>query len=237
MHRLLSKPRQLWMRRKERDREPLAIAYLEASRYRRATYDFIAARIDDPGIMYTFDLGPDDLAVDVGAFEGKWSREVTARTPCRIDAFELSPEFFGVLHEVAEDIDGMRVFEYGLGGSNETVQISRNHLGSSVFETPRTTADTEWLEGQLRDVAQVWDELGWDRIAVLKLNIEGGEYDLLDRLIETGLIARVDCLFVQFHEWIPDAYPRRRAIRRALRATHDVQWSYDWVWEKWQRKP
>jgi FkbM family methyltransferase len=237
LHRALGKPRQLWMRRKERHREPLAIAYLEAGRYRRTVYRFIAARIEDPSIMYNFDnLTSEGLAVDVGAFEGKWSREVHARHGCAIDAFELSPEFFGVLDEVAAEVPGMRVHEYGLGRADETVKVSMTHLGSSVFDSPRSGDDTTWIDGRLRDVAEVWSELCWDRVAVMKLNIEGGEYDVLDRLIETGLHARIDTIFVQFHEWIPGAYSRRRAIRRALRATHDEQWCYPWVWEKWTRK-
>ena len=238
LHRAVGKPRQLWMRRKEQHREPLAIAYLESGRYRKTVYRFIGARIENPGIMYTFDnLTPDSLAVDVGAFEGKWSREVSSRYDCSIDAFELSPEFFGVLHEVAAEVPGLRIHEYGLGGADETVKVSMTHLGSSVFENPGSRADTQWIEGELRDVAQVWADLGWDRVAVMKLNIEGGEYDALDRLIETGLHTRIDTIFVQFHEWIPGAYRRRRAIRKALRATHDEDWCYPWVWEKWTRKP
>lgn len=237
LHRALSKPRQLWMRRKERHREPLAIAYLEAGRYRKTVYDFIGARIENPGIMYTFDnLTADSLAVDVGAFEGKWSREVYSRYGCTIDAFELSPEFFGVLDEVAVEVPGMRVHQYGLGAADETVKVSMTHLGSSVFDSPTAGANTQWIEGELRDVAQVWTDLGWDRVAVMKLNIEGGEYDVLDRLIETGLVAGIDTIFVQFHEWIPGAYSRRRAIRKALVETHDQEWCYPWVWEKWNRK-
>lgn len=234
--RLVGKPRQLWMRRKERGREPLAIAYLEAARYRKDAYRFISDRINDPDIMYTFDLGPDDVAVDVGAFEGKWSRAVYSRYSCRIDAFELSPEFFPILHEVATELPGMTVHEYGLGGSDSTVKVSGINLGSSVYASPLVHAGTRWLDGQLRDVAAVWEELGWDRVAVMKLNIEGGEYDVLDRLIEADLLGRIDCIFVQFHEWIPDAHPRRRKIRKALRQTHNEDWGYPWVWEKWSVK-
>ena len=55
VRRLLGTPRKLLMRRKERGNDPLAIAYLEAGRYRRDVYRFIARRIDEPDILYTFD--------------------------------------------------------------------------------------------------------------------------------------------------------------------------------------
>ena len=42
--------------------------------------------------------------------------------------------------------------------------------------------------------------------------------DLLERMAETGLLRAVDTYLVQFHEWHPGAYRRRRGIRRALAA-------------------
>jgi hypothetical protein len=84
------------------------------------------------------------------------------------------------------------------------------------------------------DVAGAFDELGLDRIDLLKLNIEGGEYDVLDRLHETGRLPRIDQILVQFHEWHPHAHRRRRAIRAALRDTHVEEWDYPWVWERWR---
>lgn len=238
IRRALGTPRQLVMRHRERNKDPLAIAYLEAGRYRKDVYRFIARRMTEPEILYTFDqLTPDSLAVDVGAFEGRWSSRVSARYGCTIDAFELSPEFFGVMRAVAQEHPGVRSHEYGLGGRNEDVRVSQTNLGSSVFVNPVSGEDVQWIEGRIRDIAEVWTELGWGRVDVMKMNIEGGEYDVLDRLIETGLHTKVDCLFIQFHEWIPNAYARRRRIRRALRHTHEEVWGYPWVWEKWARKP
>jgi hypothetical protein len=68
------------------------------------------------------------------------------------------------------------------------------------------------------------------------VNIEGGEYDLFDRLIDIGWLPRVRSVLVQFHEWHPQAYRRRRAIRRALRRSHDEAWNYPFVWELWRRR-
>ncbi len=238
LRRALGTPRRLVMRHRERHKEPLAIAYLEAGRYRKDVYRFIGRRITEPDLLYTFDnLTPESLAVDVGAFEGRWSSRVYARYGCTIDAFELSPEFFDVMRVVAEENEGVRSHEYGLGGRDEEVRVSQTNLGSSVFVNPVSGEDVQWIDGKIRDIVEVWAELGWDRVDVMKMNIEGGEYDLLERLIETGLHTKVDCLFIQFHEWIPDAYARRRKIRRALRHTHEEEWGYPWVWEKWVRRP
>lgn len=228
-------PRQWWRRRKERGNDPLAISYLEASRYRKDAYNFIGARMENPELLSTFpDLTPGSRLVDVGAFQGRWSRAVVGKYDCEVEAFELAPEFWEPLREVAASVPQIRVHEYGLGARDEWVRISQTDMGSSVFVNPVSGTDVPWTNAHIRDIAEVWDELGWTRIAVMKLNIEGGEYDVLERLIETGLHSKVECFLVQFHEWIPRAHIRRRRILRALRATHEPRWSYPWVWEMWQ---
>ena len=44
-----------------------------------------------------------------------------------------------------------------------------------------------------------------NKIALIKINIEGGEYELLDRLIETNLIEKIEDIQVQFHEMGTDS--------------------------------
>jgi hypothetical protein len=70
----------------------------------------------------------------------------------------------------------------------------------------------------------------------MKINIEGAEFPLLERMIETELLKQVDCFMIQFHEWHPGAYHRRREIRKALRKSHKLDWDYHFVWEKWSVK-
>jgi hypothetical protein len=71
----------------------------------------------------------------------------------------------------------------------------------------------------------------------LKINIEGGEFDLLDHLIESGMIMCVRRLQVQFHDFVAGASTRRSEIRQRLKASHRETWCYDFVWEEWVLKP
>jgi FkbM family methyltransferase len=45
------------------------------------------------------------------------------------------------------------------------------------------------------------ENFGAEDYVVLKLDIEGAEYEVLDRLIETGAISRIRELYVEFHWW------------------------------------
>ena len=88
----------------------------------------------------------------------------------------------------------------------------------------------------MRDIPRVLDELGLDRIDLMKINIEGGEYDLLERMAEADLIRRVRYFLIQFHEWYGNANVRRWRIRRQLRASHTEVWNYPWMFELGARR-
>ena len=84
---------------------------------------------------------------------------------------------------------------------------------------------------ELRDVIEVVG--GSPVLDLVKVNIEGGEFELLDRMYEVGLLAKTRTVLVQFHEFGPDAYRARRRIRRHLSERHRETWGYPWVWERW----
>jgi hypothetical protein len=125
------------------------------------------------------------------------------------------------------------VFEYGLGGADRTVALGLAGPGSSVYE-PDGMFGT--AHARVRDVVSVLDELGIDTVDLLKVNIEGAEFELFERLITAGRLGRMRQVSVQFHEWHPKAHARRAAIRRALRVDHDEVWCYPWIWELWRTR-
>jgi len=79
-------------------------------------------------------------------------------------------------------------------------------------------------------------ENGFSEIDLISINAEGGEYDMLRRMIDTGLVARCKNIQVQFHNFHPDAEHLRNELRAGLAKTHSESFCYKWVWESWARK-
>ena len=88
----------------------------------------------------------------------------------------------------------------------------------------------------IKDVALLWQSLQLKSVDLMKINIEGGEFSLLERMTDVNLHTQVDCFLIQFHEWHPNAYQRRARIRKTLAKTHNLQWDYHFIWEKWVRR-
>jgi len=72
-------------------------------------------------------------------------------------------------------------------------------------------------------------------INLIKINIEGGEYELLEKMIISNLIKRFDNIQIQFHRFIANAFTKRRLIQKGLSKTHYLTYNYPFIWENWKK--
>lgn len=170
-------------------------------------------------LRVTFDhLEPGSVVLDVGSYQGDWANQMASRYPAKVYAFE---PVRALAVKVATRFAGnpkVKVFNFGLGPVNG--HRDRESGGDPI---------------ELRSVAEVLAAEGIDRIDLMKLNMAGDEYELLEHLIESGLIKQVKKLQVQFHDTAHDAIHRRELITKKLSATHRRNWNYYFVWEEWER--
>lgn len=180
----------------------------------------------------SLDLNAESLVFDLGGYDASFTVEVFARYGCRVWLFEPCRTFFDPIQARLRHNPRLRLFPFGLAGSTRTEQVAIHGAGTSVFRTGDKTEPIDLVRA-----ADFFDREGVPQVDLLKVNIEGGEYELLDHLIETGLIARVQDVQVQFHEDVlPDSDRRMRAIQDGLKTTHSAVWQHEWVWEHWRRR-
>jgi hypothetical protein len=70
----------------------------------------------------------------------------------------------------------------------------------------------------------------------MKINIEGGEYSLLQRMIEKEITGICNNIQVQFHNCFQNAPEMRMNIREVLNKTHFLTYDYYFVWENWEKR-
>jgi hypothetical protein len=123
------------------------------------------------------------------------------------------------------------VLEYALGDDNQTMKLALLDDGSSLYR------DSESYEEVLmRDITEVLRELQISSIDLVKINIEGGEYVLLPRMLSAGIVNKCTDIQIQFHKTVPDAALLRDKIRAGLSKTHVLTYDYAFVWENWHRR-
>jgi FkbM family methyltransferase len=180
-------------------------------------------------LLENIPMKEDDLVIDGGGFEGIWTKEMLVRYGCKSIIFEPIPQFFKNLSKIFKNNKLVTVYQQGLGGSNRSTEFCISADGSSEYIS----------NSEKKSVVQIIDLSGFlevaeiNNVAVLKLNIEGGEYEVLERLIENFDLPKIRCLLIQFHPTVDGWSERRDKIRRGLESTHNLVWSFDMVWEKW----
>ena len=218
---------------------PFNVAVFEAHDYRPSMRRFFAATRRAPDLLIDADLPVGAVVLDVGAYEGEWARRILERADARgpvdlrLHAFEPEQRVAQRLGESMRDDHRFRLHPFGLAGRDRVEVMTVAGMGTSQYADPRAPVDFGTMEVPLRDVHAVLSALEVDRIDLMKVNIEGGEFELIDRLHATGWLPRTGTVIVQFHEFAPGAYRGRRRNRRQLAETHRCTWSYPWVYERW----
>lgn len=185
----------------------------------------------DRTLRQDYPLQPDVIVLDVGGYEGQWASDIFGRYLCRIEVFEPVAEFHRKTAQRFALNSKIRVHPFGLGGRTRRELIHLSRDGSSVY---RQSNQTESIN--IVDVVEWLEQSGVSRIALMKVNIEGGEFELLSRLIESGKIQMIDDLQVQFHRLSPESPQKVNELRSQLARTHTSTYQYDFVWENWRRR-
>lgn len=180
-------------------------------------------------LLYELPIETGELIIDAGGFEGEWTEKMIARYGCRSEIFEPVPAFVEHCRQLFKNNKLVRIHAAALGRAVRSAKFNLSTDGTSEF---KSDSDGEVVEALVMDVAEVVNQA----VACLKLNIEGGEYDVLERLLETGGIAHCRTLLIQFHAQPPGWQVRLHTIEARLRETHDPEWSYPLIWAKWVRR-
>ncbi len=184
--------------------------------------------------LFAFPLDQQSVVVDVGGYVGIWSEEIVKRYDPRVIIFEPLPRFVHVLREKFSSHPKVTVVPFGLSKQDQAVNFGIREQSSG---SGAKGGETEVV--QLRKASSALSELCLDRIDLISMNIEGGEYDVLSELIDSGAIRKCKHVQVQFHEWHPDfkqSHLLRQQLTRALAQTHRLMYCYPFVWEAWERQ-
>ncbi len=185
----------------------------------------------DQTLRLNYLLNADSVVFDMGGYEGQWASDIFSMYGCYIHVFEPVKEFADNIRSRFKHNDKITVHQFGLAEANKTLDLSLEENSSSTFKSNGVT-----IKISLKPAMDFIKENSITKIDLIKINIEGGEYDLLESLIEDGFIKNITNIQVQFHDFVPDAETRMKAIQDNLQKTHRLTYQYIFVWENWELK-
>ncbi len=202
-------------------------------RYRSAKNDPYGRFLRDGGdelLISNFKLATDSWVIDIGGFLGDWTAAMLDRYNARYIIVEPVPQFANQISERFSDQPNVQLLEFVIGISEGTQQLYVNGeaTGSSASGSP--------IIVNQQPISRLVSRIDGDTVGVASINIEGGEYELLEMLLESGEIARFNVLLIQFHQ-VNDYSPERYLkIQSGLAVSHNLSWDYSFVWQRWDKK-
>jgi len=182
--------------------------------------------------MVSFPLNSDSVVMDVGGYHGDFAAKIYCRYGCKVVIFEPVREFHEIIRSRFRYNSDIEVVNAGAGRQARHVAISKSHDASSIFTNG---GDVE--EIQIVSLLEYMDEHGYRAVDLFAINIEGGEYELLDAAFENMERAnRFTNVLVQFHDFVENAVEMRASLRQRMLRTHDLIWDFPFVWECWKRR-
>lgn len=178
-------------------------------------------------MRYDYPLDCNSYVIDLGGYEGRFAHILHNAYGCDIDVYEPINSFFLDCVRNLQPYPSVRIFNFGVGGRERTETF---HL-----ETDRTGVFANGSGEEVR-IKDIKDVIGDRTVDLIKINIEGMEYEVLERVIELGLQNKLKNIQVQFHR-IGDSYEDRYTkIREKLMETHNLSFDYEFIWQNFVLK-
>jgi FkbM family methyltransferase len=181
------------------------------------------------------EMDNNSLVMDLGGYIGDFTESIYSRYNCKVMVFEPVNRYYNICNYKFENNDKIEVYKYGLSGVDQKCTISVTGDISSTFVNIESDCEKEIIT--IKSIGDFFEENSIEKVDLIKINIEGGEYDLLDYLISNPeILKKIKNIQVQYHIFIDDHERRRSLINSELEKTHERTWNYEWVWENWKIK-
>jgi FkbM family methyltransferase len=185
----------------------------------------------DNTLRLDYELKKDSVVIDAGAYLGDFAYNINHKYNSIVFALEPVEDFYLSMENRFSQNAKVIPLNYALTDKTAQFDISLDGDASSfTFENLKS------IKVLGKDFKEFIEENNIDIIDLIKINIEGAEFDLLDRIIELNLLNKIKNLQIQFHRHIPDCINRRNKIIDSLSKTHACSWNYEWIWESWKLK-
>ncbi len=164
---------------------------------------------------YEYDLKPTDTVIDLGAYQGEFALKIHEKYGCEVIAVEPTSAIMPIAHKPWLTVINAAAW----------IEDGTRQFGGRAYWTTSQIEGTQVYP--CFDVNKILNR----EIALLKINVEGDEYSLLWRMIQTGKIENIKNIQIQFHQI--DNYENEYE-QIILKETHHKTWGVDWIWENWE---
>lgn len=169
-------------------------------------------------------LGEDSVCYLAGVGEDiSFDLELIERFGCQVISLDPTPKAIDFVHAQSTPKE-LRFVPEGLAGSDREARfyVPRDASHAS-FSMSNLQGTEEFVVGRVRALSSLMKEMGHERIDLLKLNIEGAEYEVLDSLFREHIYPDILCVVFDQPHPFPHTWRTFQRLRRVGYKTVSVE--------------
>lgn len=165
-----------------------------------------SSMLDGDSVCYCCGVG-DDVSFDLALIQ-RWG--------CVVHAFDPTPRAAALARTVAADEPRYAFSELGVWSRDDTISLFAPKDRSDAMQVENWSATPTQgpalqIDAKVRSISSLMRERGHTRLDLLKLDVEGAEYEVLGSALDEELDIRIVC--VEFHK-TPSVDPMIEMVRR-----------------------
>ena len=176
--------------------------------------------------------------MDIGANQGYFSEQVVG-VAGELHSIEPDPDVFRVLEDTLSDKENVKFYNVAIGDRDGEVRFFRqkdfdtddpvrNSVGSSVFDEHQAVDSSSSFVVPQMGILTLLESIS-KPVDLMKMDIEGAEVPVLEKLLDSPLAANISTLLVETHEHVlPGLVDRTFALRKRVKGISRPRVIMEW---------
>lgn len=146
--------------------------------------------ITKESVVYSFGIGK-DISFD---------RKIMANHHCKVYGFDPTPKSIDYIASLPKQ-DLFLFYEFGISKETGLVKFflpKNKRAVSASLNLSEFVDEQNYIDVEMKSLEDITKELGHTHIDVLKMDIEGTEYEVLESLVNANIT--IDQLLIEFHD-------------------------------------
>lgn len=159
------------------------------------------SKISEDSICYCVGCG-EDISFDLGLIK---------KFGCKVYGYDPTPRAIAHVKDIASDNENYVFSPFGIWKESGTLKFyapqDPNHVSHSITNLQKTD---KFIEVEVRSLKEVAISFGHQKIDLLKLDIEGAEYEVIQSFLKNEMLATILCVeYDEVFSPLDDGYKQR----------------------------
>ena len=176
-------------------------------------------------------LNSESVVIDGGGYEGEFIDNVLINFGSEVESYEPLEKEFNNLNNKYINNDKVKIYNFAIFSKNTDLYLNQEGISSYIVKDKH---GKNTIKIKAIDIVEIINKK--KKIDLLKLNVEGAEYDILNRIIKTNNLNNIKSFLIQYHKSIKNSVELRTEIRSEFKKNNFIEvFNYEFVWEYWRK--